>query len=35
MPLQVDRMQWWRAVVQGEPEIDTQKVLLATVCMTA
>lgn len=23
---QVDRMAWWRAVVKGEPEIDTQKV---------
>ncbi|KAL6768084.1 NUDC1 [Auxenochlorella protothecoides x Auxenochlorella symbiontica] len=22
----VDRMQWWRAVVKGQPEIDTQKV---------
>ncbi len=23
---QVDRMAWWRAVVKGEPEIDTQRV---------
>jgi hypothetical protein len=22
----IDRMQWWRAVIQGEAEIDTQKV---------
>ena len=29
-PPQADRMQWWRAVVQGEPEIDTQKVRSAT-----
>ena len=24
--LQVDGMQWWRAVVKGEPEINTQQV---------
>lgn len=25
-PAQVDTMAWWKAVVKGEPEIDTQKV---------
>lgn len=24
--LQVDKMSWWKSVVKGEPEIDTQKV---------